>query len=144
MNKLKSIRLKGRLIDGTGNPAIENGVVVVSGDSITWAGPAEAQPAQYADPAIEERGGPGFTVMPGLIDGHIHISFGEARSEEENALYTPPEYRALRAAWHARKPSPHNAWRRLWLGRKSRARIWARAYHPNTQELQDIDAPTAG
>jgi imidazolonepropionase-like amidohydrolase len=103
MNKLKSIRLKGRLIDGTGKPAIENGVVVVSGDTIAWAGPAEALPAQYADPAIEERGGPGFTVMPGLIDGHIHISFGEARSEEENALYTPPEYRALRAAWHARK-----------------------------------------
>ena len=48
------------------------------------------------------------------------------------------------AAWHARKPSPHNAWRRLRLGRKSRARIWARAYHPSTQELQNMDAPTAG
>ena len=43
-----------------------------------------------------------------------------------------------------RKPSPHNAWRRLRLGRKSRARIWARADHPSTQELQNMDAPTAG
>ena len=29
--------------------------------------------------------------MPGLVDGHTHISFGESRSEEENALYTPVE-----------------------------------------------------
>ena len=53
-------------------------------------------------------------------------------------------HRKEHAAWHARKPSPHNAWRRLRLGRKSRARIWARADHPSTQELQNMDAPTAG
>lgn len=103
MNLVKSMRLKGRLIDGTGKPAIEDGVVVVSADTVAWAGPAHALPAQYAGPELEERGDSSTTIMPGLIDGHIHISFGEARSEEENALYTPPEYRALRAAWHARK-----------------------------------------
>ncbi len=41
--------------------------------------------------------------MPGLIDAHTHISFGEARSEEELALYTPVEYRSIRAIWNAKK-----------------------------------------
>jgi imidazolonepropionase-like amidohydrolase len=45
----------------------------------------------------------GATVMPGLIDGHMHISFGEAQSEEELSLYTPSEYRAIRSAVDAEK-----------------------------------------
>ena len=95
-------RVRGRLIDGTGTPAIEDGVVIIEGERIAWAGAMRDVPALFSAGEFIERGGPQFSVLPGLIDGHIHISFGEARSEEENALYTPPEYRALRAAWHAR------------------------------------------
>ena len=36
--------------------------------------------------------------MPGLVDAHMHISFGEARSEEELSIHTPAAYRAIRAA----------------------------------------------
>src|SRR5690606_36921224 len=37
------------------------------------------------------------------IDGHTHISFDESRSEEENALYTPPEFRTAKALYYSKK-----------------------------------------
>jgi len=99
----KGYRLYGKVVDGTLNPPIEQGVVVTEGDRIAWVGEAAALPPTFSADGYEEVRLPGRTVMPGLVDGHTHISFGEARSEEENALYTPPEFRALRAAWNAKK-----------------------------------------
>lgn len=99
--------LYGQVLDGSTAAPIARGAVVTRGERIAWVGAAEALPAQYrgADAAhhYELVDLPGRTLMPGLIDGHIHIAFGEARSEEENALYTPVEFRALRAAWNAKK-----------------------------------------
>jgi len=45
----------------------------------------------------------GLTVMPGLIDTHCHISYGESRAQEEQDLYNSVESRTLRAAWNAKK-----------------------------------------
>jgi len=45
----------------------------------------------------------GLTVMPGLIDTHCHITYGESRAQEEQDLYTSVESRTLRAAWDAKK-----------------------------------------
>ena len=45
----------------------------------------------------------GNTVMPGLIDAHCHISYGEGRSAEEIDFYGGPEWGALRAVWDAAK-----------------------------------------
>jgi imidazolonepropionase-like amidohydrolase len=95
--------IKGRIIEGTDKPPIASGVVAVSKDSIAWVGLEADLPAEFKDPQAKVLGGEGRTVMPGLIDGHIHVSFGEARSEEELALYTPVEYRAIKAIWNARK-----------------------------------------
>lgn len=95
--------IKGRIVDGTGSEPLEGGAVVVQGDGIAWVGQEAKLPDRFRDTDAQVVGGEGRTVMPGLIDGHIHISFGEARSEEELALYTPVEYRAIKAAWHARK-----------------------------------------
>jgi imidazolonepropionase-like amidohydrolase len=99
----KGYLLKGRIIDGSLNPPVENGAVVVHGDRIQWVGPAAQMPSQYVDRDHEVVDLPGRSIMPGLIDGHTHISFGESRSEEENALYTPPEFRALKAIYYAKK-----------------------------------------
>ena len=41
--------------------------------------------------------------MPGLIDGHCHISYGDILSFEELDLHAGVEYRTLRAANNARK-----------------------------------------
>ncbi|WP_407713724.1 amidohydrolase family protein [Comamonas testosteroni] len=103
MSASKGYVIKGRVIDGTLNAPIENGAVAVEGERIKWVGLAQELPQQFIDPAFEVIDLPGRSIMPGLIDGHTHISFGESRSEEENALYTPPEFRALKAIYYAKK-----------------------------------------
>ena len=45
----------------------------------------------------------GLTVMPGLIDAHCHMTYGEANTEEEIDLYTTHELRTLIAAANAAK-----------------------------------------
>jgi imidazolonepropionase-like amidohydrolase len=103
MTARKGYVLTGRVVDGTLNKPLEQGAVVTEGERIVWVGAERALPAQYRTENYESLSLPDRTVMPGLVDGHVHISFGEARSEEELALYTPVEYRALKAAWNARK-----------------------------------------
>ncbi|PKU23449.1 metal-dependent hydrolase family protein [Telmatospirillum siberiense] len=95
--------LLGKVIDGSLNPPIERGAVVFEGESIAWVGPEPALPERYAGPDYRRIAGAGRSIMPGLIDAHTHVAFGEARSEEELALYTPVEYRTLKAAWNAKK-----------------------------------------
>jgi imidazolonepropionase-like amidohydrolase len=93
----------GSIIDGTGAPPLRDGAVVVAGERITWVGPAAGLPDAQRNPEFQTIELPGRSILPGLIDGHVHVSFGEARSEEELALYTPVEYRALKAMWNANK-----------------------------------------
>jgi imidazolonepropionase-like amidohydrolase len=95
--------LCGKVLDGSLSPPIDRGAVAVVDDRIAWVGPAQQLPERFRGSEFERREKPGWSIMPGLIDGHTHISFGEARSEEELALYTPVEFRALRAIWNARK-----------------------------------------
>jgi len=95
--------LCGKVIDGTLNPPVEDGAVVFEGNTIVWTGRRPELPACYREGRYNTIDLPGRSIMPGLIDGHTHISFGEARSEEELALYTPVEYRAIRAIWNAKK-----------------------------------------
>ena len=42
-------------------------------------------------------------VMPGLIDMHVHLSYGNAKSEEDIDLYAPVEFRALRGLESAQR-----------------------------------------
>ncbi len=93
----------GKLIDGTGAPAVEGCPVLVCGDRIEAVGDGASE-------ALVPRGEPvtvidasGKTVMPGLIDAHCHTSFGEARMQEEQDLYTSHELRTLRSAWNVTK-----------------------------------------
>ncbi|MCW0206139.1 amidohydrolase family protein [Achromobacter veterisilvae] len=102
MNK-KGYLLKGRVIDGTLDAPIERGIVVTEGEHIAWVGESGALPAHFAAQDYEVVELPGRSIMPGLIDGHTHISFGESRSEEENALYSPVEFRSIKAIYNAKK-----------------------------------------
>ena len=95
--------LTGRVVDGSGTAPIEEGAVVVVGDRVGWVGQARDLPVYDQSDDLEVIDFPGCTILPGLVDAHIHISFGEARSEEELAFHTPVEYRAIRAAWNAGK-----------------------------------------
>src|SRR5262245_43109335 len=61
----------GRLIDGTGKAPIPNAMIIVQGERIEAVGPANnisiPPGAQVIDLGSD-------TLMPGLIDGHVHLS----------------------------------------------------------------------
>ena len=40
-------------------------------------------------------------IMPGLVDVHTHLAFGNAQSEEDIDLWTSDEFRALRGMFFA-------------------------------------------
>jgi imidazolonepropionase-like amidohydrolase len=60
----------GQIIDGTGAPPIPDGVVLIAGKRIAAVGAAGA--VQVPDGVKILRAG-GMTVMPGLIDMHVHL-----------------------------------------------------------------------
>ena len=82
---------------------LTDATVVVRDDLIEWVGTRTDLPGAYRDPHIPVTDAGGATIMPGLVDGHMHISFGEPRTEEELFIYTPAPYRAIRAAVDAEK-----------------------------------------
>lgn len=61
----------GQVVDGTGAPPIADGVVLISGNRISAVGSAGTI-AIPAGSKIVNAGG--MTVMPGLIDMHVHLS----------------------------------------------------------------------
>lgn len=86
----------GRILRCTDRDVIDPGTLVLDGDRIAWVGPSDQVPDEYGAAATTDASG--LTVMPGLVDAHMHISFGEARSEEELSIHTPVAYRAIRAS----------------------------------------------
>ncbi len=59
----------GLLIDGTGAPAVENSLVLIEDTKIVYAGENKEIPADY-----EVKNIAGKTILPGLIDAHLHFS----------------------------------------------------------------------
>jgi len=57
----------------TGDQTVTDGAVVIGEVALDWVGPAEAVPAEYA--ALPRTDYPGSTIMPGLIDSHVHLGF---------------------------------------------------------------------
>lgn len=67
----KTAFLGGKLIVGDGTAPIENSLVLVDGDKIAYAGPSDGQ---QVPEGYEVRSIAGKTIMPGLIDTHLHFS----------------------------------------------------------------------
>jgi imidazolonepropionase-like amidohydrolase len=57
----------------TGDWTVADGAVVIGERTVDWVGPAEALPAEYATLPRTEY--PSSTIMPGLIDSHVHLGF---------------------------------------------------------------------
>lgn len=82
-----------RLIDGTGSPAIEDGVLQVVGKRIAYAGPAREAPPAPPDAEVFDLGP--RTLLPGLIDCHAHpVSYTAGPAE---AVPWADELRVLHA-----------------------------------------------
>ncbi len=60
-----------RLIDGSGAPPLNEAVVVIQGDEIAQLGPANSVNIPSAARIIYL---PGYTLLPGLMDCHDHIT----------------------------------------------------------------------
>lgn len=59
----------GRLIDGLGNEAVEDAVIIIEGNRIINAGPASQTKVPEGAEIIDAEG---MTILPGLIDAHLH------------------------------------------------------------------------
>lgn len=66
----------------TGADLIPQAAVVLTDDRITFVGPAAELSDSHLEGAIVEEF-PGHTLMPGLLDGHTHLSFTAGRHHEE-------------------------------------------------------------
>ena len=96
----------GSVLDATGSRPKKKTALFVDEGLIVKIGKEEAVKA-YATKACGNAyrtiDAAGKTVMPGMIDVHVHTSYGDTTSTEELNLYTSGEYRALRGTINLRK-----------------------------------------
>lgn len=64
--------LKGTIIDGVSNGPLENGLVAVEGERITYVGAASGFVVPEGVPVYTSK-----TILPGFIDCHAHLSGSE-------------------------------------------------------------------
>jgi imidazolonepropionase-like amidohydrolase len=88
------------IIDGVGDAPRAGLTLRIEGNRIATLRDNREEPATPADRTIDAAG---KTVMPGLIDAHCHISYGEGRSAEEVDVYGGAEWAAVRAVWNSHK-----------------------------------------
>ena len=89
----------GTVIDGTGAPS-RPADVLLEPDRILAVGP-DASAAAPPDTVIHDVAG--LAVLPGLIDAHCHITFGEPASNDELFFHRDPSTAALVAAFDVQK-----------------------------------------
>jgi imidazolonepropionase-like amidohydrolase len=80
----------GRLIDGYGGPPIDNAVIIVEGNRIKAVGREGSIEIPKNAKVIDTNG---YTVMPGLMDMHVHLMIlGHGNYEHWDATY-PSKFR---------------------------------------------------
>src|SRR5438874_5113493 len=90
----------GRLVDGTGAPAVADAALVAREGRITYAGPARGLldlPRERTE--IDARGG---TILPGLVEAHFHATYFNVAQLEDLDIKYPVEYVTLLAAVNSR------------------------------------------
>ena len=98
----QALRIRvGRLLDGTGGPAVEDAALLVLDGRIAAVGRDDAV-AQPEDARTLDL--PGTTALPGLMDAHVHVTMPP--TIDPLAPWRP---RATRTSWSAARP-PASAW----------------------------------
>src|SRR5262245_65136266 len=95
----------GTLIDGAGNSPVRNEAVVIQGNRIKSTGRLHGESKLEDQDNVEVINAAGQWIMPGLIDAHAHLSYGNPKlpGEARGKGTTRPEFNTLRAAWNAQK-----------------------------------------
>ncbi len=97
----KTAFIGGLLIDGTGNEPIENSVVLVEDKKIAYAGQMIKIGEDYKKINIT-----GKTIMPGLIDTHLHFS-GNLTDSDSDWVLEPLLQKAVVAVAQAKESLEH-------------------------------------
>jgi len=92
----------GSVIDGTGSPRRGAVDVLLIGDVIAGVGSSLTVPAPHAH-SVRRVDCSGLTIMPGLIDAHVHVTLGEPATNDELFHHREPATAALLAAYNLRK-----------------------------------------
>lgn len=89
----------GQLIDGTGTQPVPNAAVIIKDGFIDYVGPAAEAPRMAEAQHIDARGG---TIMPGLIEAHIHLTYFNVTELQDLDIKYPVEYVTLQSAVNAK------------------------------------------
>ena len=82
------------LFTGLEDTARQQQRLVIEGGLFSYVGPQAGAPQPLPGEQVIDAGE--HFVMPGLVDVHTHLVFGNAKSEEDIDLHVSPEFRALR------------------------------------------------
>jgi imidazolonepropionase-like amidohydrolase len=93
----------GTVIDGLAGPPQPGTDVLVVGDRIEVVGAEAAARAEVVRGEVQRVDAAGHTVMPGLIDAHCHITFGEPASNDELFFHREQSTAAMVAAFNVQK-----------------------------------------
>lgn len=106
MSRKKPIALVGgTLIDGSGREPVENGVILVDGTQITKIIPADRKHIESLYQVIDLAG---KTIMPGMMDLHVHLNLGELdvvipSASLEGGLADPWPFRGIKSYAYAKR-----------------------------------------
>jgi imidazolonepropionase-like amidohydrolase len=89
----KSLIRCGKLFDSKAARVLTDQLVAIDGGKLVYVGTPQGGPAWHDAHTIDHTA---EFVMPGLIDVHVHLSYGEAKTEEDIDLFASVEFRALR------------------------------------------------
>lgn len=98
----------GRLLDGVSDRPVEDSLISVREGRIVFAGPraSPAAPSSEADMVIDATG---MTVLPGLVDPHVHLCFSAGENclrdfwQDTENLHGGDDVLVLRAAQNAQR-----------------------------------------
>lgn len=88
------------VVDGTGAAAVPGQSLVVEGRRIAWIGPDDSAPTTAPESVVD---GGGRTVLPGLINCHVHLSADGAPDLFAQVAGDTVSLSTLRAAHSARE-----------------------------------------
>lgn len=97
----ETVLVPAAVIDGTTATPHRDWIVVVSGNTISYAGPDDGSHSPAGAKRVTL---PGLTLMPGLIDAHVHFflhPYNETAWDDQ-VLKEPLALRVARATVHAR------------------------------------------
>jgi imidazolonepropionase-like amidohydrolase len=95
----------GTLIDGSGGPPVANDALVIEGNRIRSVGPLPPDVDERDTRQVRVVDATGQWIMPGLIDAHVHLSYGYPYipGEGRGRGTTRPEFGTIKAASNALK-----------------------------------------